>query len=211
MKEFWENKFREVRTMWGMQPADSAIRAKDIFLEHKIKDILIPGVGYGRNAVVFLENGIKVTGIELSEFAINMARNELKLDFPVFQGSVTAMPYDHKKYGGIFCYALIHLLNKNERRQFIRNCFHQLKPGGVMIFVAISVNASIYGNGRLLSTSRFEMEKGLKVFFYDPVSASKEFSDYGLLEVSELDEPVRFKENEPPLKFIFIQCCKQKL
>jgi hypothetical protein len=52
--------------MWGFEPSDSAIPAKDFFLEKKIKDILLPGVGYGRNAKVFLENGIKVTGIENS-------------------------------------------------------------------------------------------------------------------------------------------------
>ena len=35
----------------------------------KVKDILIPGVGYGRNAKVFIDNGINVTGIEISKTA----------------------------------------------------------------------------------------------------------------------------------------------
>jgi SAM-dependent methyltransferase len=206
MKEFWENKFREVKTMWGMQPSDSAIIAKDLFLRNKIYDILIPGVGYGRNAMLFLQNGISVTGIEISGYAIDMARNEFKLDFPIYHGSVTDMPYDDKHFDGIFCHALIHLLNKPDRKIFIKNCFDQLKQNGIMIFTFVSVNASMFGNGRLLSKNRYELMKGLKVFFYDLVSAEKEFKDFGLFDIHEIDEPIKHMENEPPLKCIIVKC-----
>ncbi|MEG6586718.1 hypothetical protein [Dendrosporobacter sp. 1207_IL3150] len=49
MAEFWESSFIENQTMWGFEPSDSAILTKDFFLEKKVKDILIPGIGYGRN------------------------------------------------------------------------------------------------------------------------------------------------------------------
>ena len=87
---------------------------KDFFLEKKVKDIFIPGIGYGRNAKVFIDNGINVTGIEISKTAINLARQN-----NIYHGSVTEMPFDNKLYDGIFCYALIHLLNSNERKKFI--------------------------------------------------------------------------------------------
>ena len=56
MADFWEKKFREVRTAWGHEPVDSAIFAKNVFLEQNIKNILIPGIGFGRNARVFIDN-----------------------------------------------------------------------------------------------------------------------------------------------------------
>lgn len=40
---------------------------KRFFLEKNVKDILVPGIGYGRNAKVFIDNGINVTGIEISK------------------------------------------------------------------------------------------------------------------------------------------------
>jgi SAM-dependent methyltransferase len=206
MSDFWENKFREVKTMWGMQPSDSAILAKDFFQEEKVHDILIPGVGYGRNADLFIRNGFRVTGIEISEYAIALARDEFELDFPIYYGSVTNMPFDKKKYDGIFCYALIHLLNKPERKQFIRNCYNQLKPGGCMIFTVVSKKAEMFGKGRLLSNSRYEISKGLRVYFYDLESAEREFKKSGLFELSEIDEPVKHVENEPPLKCIMVKC-----
>lgn len=77
--------------MWGFEPSDSAILTKDFFLEKKVKDILIPGIGYGRNAKVFTDNGIHVTGIGISKTAIELARQN-GLNLNVFHGSVTDMP-----------------------------------------------------------------------------------------------------------------------
>ena len=37
MKDFWELNFIEKQTMWGFEPADSAIMVKDFFVENKIQ------------------------------------------------------------------------------------------------------------------------------------------------------------------------------
>ena len=206
MTEFWESKFIDEQTTWGFEPADSAIMAKDFFLEKGVKNILIPGIGYGRNAKIFCDNGIDVTGIEISKTAIDLARLENGLGFRIYQGSVTNMPFDNRLYDGIFCYALIHLLNESERKKFINDCFNQLKPNGYMIFMVVSKEASMFGSGKQLSKDRFELMKGLSVFFYDSDSVNREFKDYGLIEILEIDEPIKHMENEPPLKCIFVKC-----
>ena len=101
MTELWESMFIESKCMWGFEPAYSAVLIKDFFLENKIKNILIPGIGYGRNAKIFIENGIDVTGIEISKKAIDLAR-ENQLNIKIFHGSVTDMPFSNKQYDGIF-------------------------------------------------------------------------------------------------------------
>lgn len=208
MKEFWESKFIEEQTGWGFEPSDSAIRTKDLFLKNEVKEILIPGIGYGRNAKIFLDNGINVTGIEISEKAIDLAKNQNGLDIKIYNGSVTEMPFDNKSYDGIFCYALIHLLNSHERKKFVKDCFDQLRPNGYMIFTVVSKKASMYGDGKQLSKDRFEVLKGLGVFFYDSDSVTQEFKKYGLVEFSEIDEPIKHMENEPPLKCFKVICKK---
>ncbi|MCT8975136.1 class I SAM-dependent methyltransferase [Clostridium sp. CX1] len=208
MTEFWESSFIEKQMMWGLEPADSAILAKDFFLEKKAKDILIPGIGYGRNAKIFLDNGINVTGIEISKTAIDLAK-QMGLDTKIYHGSVTDMPFDNKLYDGIFCFALIHLLNSDEREKLIKDCYNQLKPNGHMIFTAISKKAPMYGKGKQLSKDRFEIMEGVKMFFYDSDSVKQEFGNYGLIEFEEIDEPAKNKENKPPLKFTIIKCKKE--
>jgi SAM-dependent methyltransferase len=208
MTEFWESSFIEKQTMWGFEPSDSAILTKDFFLEKEVKDILIPGIGYGRNAKVFIESGIKVTGIEISKTAIDLARQN-ELDISIYHGSVTDMPFDNKLYDGIFCYALIHLLNENERVKFIKDCYRQLKPNGYMIFTTVSKKAPMYGKGRQLGENQFEIMEGVKLFFYDSDSIKREFGEYGLIGFSEIDESNKNKENHPPMKFINVKCKKE--
>lgn len=59
MPESWETAFTEKLLMWGLGPARSALLARDCFARAGAKEILIPGVGYGRNAKVFLDHGIR--------------------------------------------------------------------------------------------------------------------------------------------------------
>lgn len=209
MKEYWESSFKEMQTTWGFEPSDSAIISKDFLLDNKAKEILIPGIGYGRNARIFCDNGFNVTGIEISKTAIDLARSYIGPDFKIHHGSVTEMPFDNNIYDAIFCYALIHLLNFKERKKFIKDCFNQLKPNGYMIFTVVSKKASMYGNAKRLSKDRFEIMKGLSVFFYDSDSVKREFEKYGLLEITEIDEPIKHMENEPPLKCLLIKCQKR--
>lgn len=187
--ELWEATFAEKRMMWGVEPARSAIFAKDYFARKGVTDVLIPGVGYGRNAKAFLDSKMSVTGIEISETAIALARSELGLDMPIYHGSVEAMPYDRRRYDGVFCYGLIYLLDPRGREKLIQDCYRQLTPGGPMIFTVISKEAPMYGRGPRLGDDWYEIMPGVKMYFYDAASIQREFGPYGLVEVSKIDEP----------------------
>jgi SAM-dependent methyltransferase len=208
MNDFWENKYQEIGLLWQFEPADSTISARDLFAEKGMQKILIPGVGYGRNAKLFVDSGFEVTGIEISETAIRFAR-ENGLNFPIHHGSVIQIPFDNSVYDGIYCYALIHLLNKYERRQFLKNCYDQLREGGIMVFVAVSKgNTKLYGNGKQISKDRYRIQNGLNVFFYEEDSIKQEFGRFGLAEYREIDEPVKHMPNEEPMKFWMVVCMK---
>jgi len=197
--EFWESAFTEKQEMWGFEPSASAVVTNDLFVKNSIKNILIPGIGYGRNAQIFRDNGIAVTGIEISKTAIEIAAKHYGTDMNIYHGSVTDMPFDNCRYDGIFCYALIHLLGSNERKKLIRDCYSQLTDNGFMIFTAITKEAPIYGQGKFISKNRYEMFGGVKMFFYDRGSINAEFSEAGLFEIDEITE------NYP---FFLIKCKK---
>lgn len=209
MSEFWDNKFQKIRTSWSLEPADSAIQTSKLFAENNLKTVLIPGVGFGRNARPFLDTGFEVTGIEISKTAIELARGN-GLDFPIHHGSVNRMPFDNVEYDGIFCFALLHLFNLTDRRQLLKNCYNQLRKDGMMVFVVVSKEyKKLYEKGKFVSKDRFWIEKGLTVFFYDSVAIEKEFAPFGLLEYREIDEPVKHMKNEEPMKFWMVVCRKK--
>ncbi|MBS1690371.1 MAG: class I SAM-dependent methyltransferase [Bacteroidetes bacterium] len=198
-QEFWEGAFSEKGEIWGFTPAQSAVATRDFFVEKGVKHVLIPGIGYGRNAQVFLDVGMDVTGIEISATAIEMAKKHYGDSMKIYHGSVTDMPFDDAKYEGIFCYALIHLLDEEERKKIISDCYGQLAEGGYMVFVAITKDAPTYGQGKYVSKDRYEIFDGVKMFFYDHASVTDEFGDAGLIEVTEV------AENFP---FFLIKCGK---
>jgi len=204
--EIWEAVFAEKRTMWGLEPTLSAIFAKDYFVRMGVKDVLIPGVGYGRNAKLFLERGMSVTGIEISETAISLARSQLGLDIPIHHGSVSNMPFDTRQYDGVFCYGLIYLLDPHGRAKLIRDCWAQLASGGAMIFTVISKDAPMYGQGPRLGDDWYEIHPGMKMYFYDADSVEREFGNYGLVENSKIDEPLH---NGSSFPFINVVCRKR--
>ncbi|MCD8540497.1 MAG: class I SAM-dependent methyltransferase [Leadbetterella sp.] len=201
MSEFWEENFAGKQEMWGLEPAQSARVAGDLFREKGVKSVLIPGIGYGRNARVFRESGIEVTGIEISETAIGLARKHFGTGMVIHHGSVTDMPFDNRLYDGIFCYGLVHLLDTAERAKLIADCYNQLEENGYMVFTAITKDAPTYGQGTPVGEDRFEMFGGVKMFFYDRISVEKEFAKAGLFEITEITESY---------PFYLIQCRKAK-
>lgn len=99
LDKFWESSFQEKREMWGFVPANAAYMAATFFKANNFDNILIPGLGYGRNARPFLTYDMKITGIEISETAISLAKKYLKSQFPkIYHGSVAAMPFNKECY-----------------------------------------------------------------------------------------------------------------
>lgn len=200
MTEFWEEAFKGKQEMWGFKPAKSAILTKDFFIENKVKTVLIPGIGYGRNAQIFRDNGMTVTGIEISQTAIDLGEKHFGNDLTIHHGSVTEMPFDNNLYDGIFCYGLVYLLSKNERAKLIQDCYNQLAENGCMVFTVIIKEAKTYGQGTFISKDRFQMFGGVQLFFYDRETIEEEFGKVGLFEI------IKVEENYP---FYLIKCRKE--
>lgn len=205
MSEFWENAFQEKKMMWGKEPTTLAIKSAEVFKQLGFKEILIPGFGYGRNAKPFYEQGFEVTGIEVSTTAIQLARKMLGQEIQILHGSVDKMPFDQNVYDGIFCHALIHLLDSNQRKKLILDCYHQLRQGGMMVFTTITKDANTYGIGEKLGIDRYKTKHGVNLYFYDKDSIKEEFGKFGLIEATKIDED---SNGKPATRFWKVVCKK---
>lgn len=208
MTEFWETSFRDKQEMWGWEPADSAFDTLELFKKYELNKILIPGFGYGRNAKIFNDQGFKVTGIEISETAIDLAQKHFGGSIKIHHGSVSSMPFDQELYDGIFSYSLIHLLGEKERVKLIEDCYNQLKPNGYMVFVTISKMDFRYKQGIEVSKDTFEPWSGLTLYFYDSDSIKSDFGNYGLIDAEVISEPKMDMVDKPSQRFWYIVCKK---
>ncbi len=204
MNEFWESAFRSNDKMWGEYPTDNSKNVLKLFQKNNIKSVIIPGFGYGRNAKVFYDEGLKVSGIEISKTAIERARKYFGNEVTIHHGSVTDMPFDKASFEAIYCYSLIHLLDKAERLKLIEDCYSKLKPNGLMVFVALSINDNRFGVGSEVEKNTFFSPNGLNLYFYDEAAIKEEFGKYNILEAKEINEP----EENPKEKHWMIVCKK---
>ena len=164
MKEFWESAYRDHAKMWGEDPTDNARNVLELFQRNNMKSVLIPGFGYGRNAKVFYDKGLSVSGIEISKTAIARARRYFGTDVTIHHGSVTNMPFDSAYFESVYCYSLIHLL-------------------------ALSTNDKRFGKGKEVTKNTFRSSQGLTLYFYDETAVKEEFGKYNINELKEIKEP----------------------
>lgn len=203
MGEFWEDAFQSKQLMWGEEPSAFALDICATFKQNGFERVLIPGFGYGRNAKPFYEHNFDVVGIEISDTAIGFAKRLHGDGIKVFHGSVNDMPFDSETYDGIYCHALIHLLDSTQRAEFLAKCHAQLRSGGMMVFTAVTKNASMYGKGERIGPDRYRTKDGVDLFFYDLHSIQEEFGRHG-----SVDAIARSEKNGS--EFWIITCRKNR-
>jgi len=188
MNTFWEERYLDEGRIWGDNPSSTAVYAIDLFKKAGVRQVLVPGSGYGRNAEAFAREGFLVTGIEISKTAVTLARQNTQ-GVHYLYGSVQDMPFDDLMYDGIYCFNVLHLFRKVERTAFLQRCREQLKDGGVMFFVVFSDKEPSYGTGRMVEENTFESKPGREVHYYSPENLISEFRDLEILEIGLMEDP----------------------
>ncbi|MCV9387041.1 class I SAM-dependent methyltransferase [Reichenbachiella ulvae] len=204
MSEFWEAAFSSNEKMWGENPTDNSRKVLELFRKHPVRSVLIPGFGYGRNAKVFYEAGMEVSGIEISQTAIARARKYFGEEVILHHGSVADMPFDEARFDAIYCYSLIHLLDPAGRAKLIADSYSQLLPDGLMVFVALSTRDVRYGVGDEIAPHTYLSPHGLQLYFYDEAAIEDAFGNYNIIDRKAINEP----EDKPTEKHWMVVCQK---
>jgi len=181
MHDFWNNRFLNEKEVWGIQHSKTAEFSLKYFSKYQIKSILIPGCGYGRNAKYFIDNDLKVEGIEISEEAIKIAEKK-GLSFKIDQGSILEMPFNDNIYDGIYCFNVLHLLLKKDRISFIEKCFQQLKKEGIVYFATFSEQDPSFGKGNEVEKNTFESRQGRPAHYFTDDDLRNHFDKYSIIE-----------------------------
>jgi 2-polyprenyl-3-methyl-5-hydroxy-6-metoxy-1,4-benzoquinol methylase len=165
MEQYWNERFKNEKFPWGIEPGNIAKTCEKIFKQNNTKTILIPGIGYGRNGKYFSDKGYSVDGIEISKEAIKTGRT-FAPDINFIQGSVLDTKIS-KKYDAVFCYDIIHLFKRDDRKKAVENCIKYMKTDGVIIISCFSVKDKTYGAGTMVEENTYEVKKGKTVHFYN--------------------------------------------
>ena len=205
--EYWEKRFLYGGKIWGVKPSKTANYALELFLEHNLHRILVPGAGYGRNTKLFTDANLKVVGIEFSESAINIAKTfNPKTQF--FQGSVLDMPFNNEKYDGIYCHNVLHLFLKDDRISFLKKCYKQLRTKGFVFFVVFSDKERSFGKGKRIEENTYESKPWRPTHYFTELDLIEHFKEYSVIETGLMEDRENHGELGPhthTLRYIFAQ------
>jgi SAM-dependent methyltransferase len=152
--------------------------------------VLVPGCGYGRNALGLAERGFRVTAYDFSPAAITRARAEFAHPNASYAvRDALADPPTDARYDGVVCHFMLHLFRAADRRRLIKTLAHLLNPGGLMLATALSTRCPFYGNGVELEPETWSNPGWVPIHFYTPASLVAELAPLDVVEAYECDEP----------------------
>jgi SAM-dependent methyltransferase len=104
-------------------------------------DVLDAGCGTGEHALLVAQRGARVTGVDLSETAIQRATSkaaERGLAATFRAGDILTMPLEHAGFDGVIDSGLFHVFTDDERLRYVAVLREILRPGGVCCLMCFS-------------------------------------------------------------------------
>ncbi len=193
-KRYWENQYSKNNHIWGEEHSLSAEKALILFNQYNLENILIPGVGYGRNSRYFSDNGKKVTGIELSEKACELAKS-YDPSTKVLNGSFLAFDFTKSRFEVVYCFDVLHLFFESNRNNFLAKCNDALLPDGYLFFTVLSDQDDYFGQGKEIEKNTFETKPGKIVHFFSQSDLEKSFKSHRIIEIGQLEDRVFHNEH----------------
>jgi SAM-dependent methyltransferase len=207
MQEFWELRYQSSGLIWGTSPSQTAWHALEIFKRRKIQTVLVPGSGYGRNTKVFSDAGMSVTGVEISPAACEMAaQHDPKTQ--VYQGDAITVIPPGAPFDALYCFNVLHLLNRAGRESLIARCRSMVEAGGILYFTVFSELEPTFGNGFESEPNTFESKPGRPVHYFTENDLRDHFKDFKILETGlvEEDEDHDGAPHTHWLRFLIAKC-----
>ncbi|RJP69984.1 MAG: class I SAM-dependent methyltransferase [Candidatus Abyssobacteria bacterium SURF_17] len=210
----WDKEYDRSGHLWGEGPSELGMAAVSYFQTHALSartpEIVDIGCGYGRDTFYLLETiPCKITGIDTSEKAIEIARSESlkrqnkdvefqRRDFGVM---------NRERFDIVFASNLYQLLKKKEREEFRNMAERILKPGGLLFLSTLSVSDPEHsGQGVPVPNDPNSYDIGKFLHFCTKEELARDFS---FLEIRQLyeheyDEPRATGETHHHISWILI-------
>ena len=210
LKPYWNERFLKEGRIWGDAPSSTAEYALKLFQNHKVKSVLVPGAGYGRNTKLFSTNGLRVVGIEISDLAIQSAYDFDPLT-TFHNRSVLEIDSLDETFDVVYCFNVLHLFREAERSLFIDKCSKILNENGLLFFVVFSEREDSFGKGKQVEVNTFKSKPGRPVHYFTEEDLLDHFQNHSLIETGTMEDKENHGEQGEHVHMLrYIVCSKQR-
>lgn len=167
------------------------------------------GCGNGRDSLYFAENGINVTGIDVSEVAIRELQHKntnhciFICDDFVNAEAIYQIQYD-------YCYSrfTLHAINAEQETQILDKAYTMLKSNGFLFIEARSIRDEKFGKGQEVEKNAYIYDEHYRRFI-DPMELKDKLEHIGFAIV-EMEESDKFAPSKNE-KTVCVRVIAQKV
>ncbi|MTI71226.1 MAG: class I SAM-dependent methyltransferase [Firmicutes bacterium] len=157
MKEnIWEQRYKELKNLWGIEPEWTLIQYESLVKKGKILDL---GIGEGRNVLKFALKNYDIEGVDISQTALKRCEQLLKnvdCNYNLHCSNLLDFTLDLNKYSLIISTWTLNFLKKSEGLKLINNMKNILTKGGILYLGVFSKEDPKY---TFLKENNNEIEK----------------------------------------------------
>ncbi len=134
---FWQRYFEFYDTLNQSIPYRRMIeRQVDLLEPVAHASVLDAGVGTGNLAVLLVDRGADVTGIDFCESALEKCRRKVPRSVFRFADLTKPLDIEADHFDKVACCCVLHVLRRGDQAKAVREFFRILKPGGIVVITA---------------------------------------------------------------------------
>jgi SAM-dependent methyltransferase len=190
----WENTYAKEPYLYGEAPSLSARKAANLFKTEGAHEILELGCGHGRDTFFFVQNGLKVHGIEFSKTAIDaMLERAYTLGFSdsltvIRHDARERLPFESLAFDGCYSHMLYCMaLTTSQLQSLSQEIRRVLRAKGLNIYTARNTSDPHYGKGIRRGEDMYEVD-GFIVHFFSQEKIVLLAEGFQILGVEQFDE-----------------------
>ncbi|KHD38647.1 SAM-dependent methyltransferase [Clostridium acetobutylicum] len=136
---------------------------------------------------IFVENGYRTYGIEISNLQLKKAENfsrDNNLKLNISKGDIRKLPFKDESISFVYSYGTIFYMRKNDVKEAMDEVKRVLKPGGLACINFLTTKDGRYNKGEKIGDGEFlQLERGEKVIhsYVSLEEADKYFKDMKVL------------------------------
>ncbi len=134
---FWDERYHQEDCIWGVEPSITVKTCLTELKNRNAKKILDLGCGYGRDALYLAQHGFDVVGVDSSEKALNIGRQQaeakgLAVKF-LYQDALDLKDFSDHAFDAVVSHRFLHLiLDINQQQAMVVEIYRVLKPDGIV-------------------------------------------------------------------------------
>ena len=170
-KDHWERTYTDNPHMYGAGPSEPGRYAIELLTREGSQELLELGAGQGRDTLVFLESGFRVTALDYEGASLRVLHDEavnrgLGDGLDVLAHDVREpLPFPDATFDAVYSHMLFNMaLSTAELEALADNVRRVLRPEGLNVYTVRHVGDPHFGAGISRGDGMFEMAASSSIF-----------------------------------------------